>query len=65
MVAQSYKAQVSRQRARGGSCLAFYDLAWQVMQRVVTKVPLASRGSNKNLEEHTVLELSLRPFWKM
>ena len=45
--------------------MAFYDLAWQVMQRVVTKVLLASRGSNKNLEEHMVLELSLWPFWKM
>lgn len=44
--------------------MAFYDLAWEVMQRVITKVRVASRGRNKILYEHMVLELLLWPFWK-
>lgn len=39
--------------------MAFYDLAWEVTQRVITKVRVASRGRNKILDEHMVLELLL------
>lgn len=44
--------------------MVFYDLAWEVTQRVLTKVRMASRGRNKILDEHVVLELLLWPFWK-
>lgn len=44
--------------------MAFYDLAWEVTQRVITKVRVASRGRNKILDEHMVLELLLWPCWK-
>ena len=45
--------------------MAFYDLAWEAMQRVATKVWLTSKGRNKILDGHVLLELLLWPFWKV